>query len=129
MIISLMAAMAANRVIGRGNAIPRLPPSDQRRFSCLTQSHAVIMGRKTHESIGRPLPDRTSVVLTRQSGYCALGCILVHDLARALRLLGPGEDEVSIMGGAEVYRQALPLTHRICLTTLHRHVCGYVRFS
>jgi dihydrofolate reductase len=128
MIISLVAAMAANRVIGKNNAIPWLLPSDQHRFRWLTQGHVVIMGRQTYESIGGPLPDRTNVVLTRQLGYSAPGCIVVHDLARALRLLGQAEDEAFIIGGADVYRQALRLAHRIYLTALHRQVCGDATF-
>jgi len=124
MIISLIAAMAENRVLGRDNAIPWSLPDDMRRFRRLTMGHTVIMGRKTYESIGHALPGRTNIVVSRQMGYSAPGCVVVHDLASALQHRTPDEDEVFILGGGELFRQALPFADRIYLTTIHRKVRG-----
>jgi dihydrofolate reductase len=115
MIISIIAAMAENRVIGRQGAIPWDIPEDRRRFRELTMGHTVIMGRKTFESIGHPLPGRTTIILTRQPGFRTDGCIVVNGLAEALAAAA-GCGEAYICGGGELYREALPLADRICLT-------------
>ncbi len=128
MTISLIAAMAENRVIGQGGDLPWSLPDDLRRFKRLTLGHAVIMGRRTHESIGHPLPGRTNIVVSRHLGHFAPGCIVIHDLGCALRYGASVGDEVFVIGGAEVYRQALPMAERIYLTTVHREVCGNTRF-
>lgn len=127
MIISIIAAMADNRVIGRDNAIPWDIPADMRRFRSLTMGHAMIMGRKTYESIGGPLPGRKTVILTRRRDYRAEGCVVVHGLRQALAQCA-GEDEVFICGGGEVYREAMPLAARIYLTVVHRDVAGDTLF-
>jgi dihydrofolate reductase len=93
-------------------------------FKEITMGHTVIMGRKTYESIGRPLPGRTNIVITRQSGYQADGCIVVHDLGSALQSCPPGEKEAFICGGGQLYREAMPETDRIYLTLLSREVQG-----
>ncbi|HEY6871240.1 MAG TPA: dihydrofolate reductase [Geobacteraceae bacterium] len=126
-VISLIAAMAENRVIGREGAIPWDLPEDRRRFRELTWGHPVIMGRRTFESIGRPLPGRRNIVITRQEGYRAPGCIVVHDLASALEAAGDA-DEVFICGGGELYREALPFASRIYLTVVHGEFDGDVLF-
>jgi dihydrofolate reductase len=126
--ISLIAAMARNRVIGQGGALPWNLPDDLQRFKRLTVGHTVIMGRRTHESIGHPLPGRTNIVVSRQADYSAPGCIVVHDLGCALRNQTSDEDEIFIIGGAEIYRQALPIADRIYLTTVHPEICGDTRF-
>jgi dihydrofolate reductase len=121
-VISLIAAVARNRVIGAGNRLPWRLPADLRRFRALTMGHPVVMGRKTYESIGRPLPGRTNIVLTRQAGYQAPGCVVVSDLDEALRAAGDatagGETggEVFIIGGADLYRQTLARAGRLYLT-------------
>lgn len=121
--------MAANRVIGRDGALPWRLPADLKRFKQLTMGHALIVGRKTWESIGRPLPGRTMIVVTRQPGYQAEGTRVVHSVDEALRLareVSPGEAFVA--GGAELYRETLPLADRLHLTRIERDFPGDTRF-
>ncbi len=113
--ISLIAAMAENRVIGRKGSIPWDLPEDRRRFRELTWGHPVVMGRRTFESIGRPLPGRLNIVLTRQEGYSAPGCLVAHTFPSALEATGEA-DEIFICGGGELYREALSRASRIYLT-------------
>ncbi len=127
MIVSIICAMAENRVIGRGTVIPWDLPDDRARFRELTWGHPVIMGRRTFESLGRPLPGRTNIVLSRDHGYRPEGAVAAGDLETALSLAGNG-NEVFICGGGEVYRQAMPLAGRIHLTLLHRVFAGNVFF-
>ncbi len=127
MIISIIAAMAENRIIGRNGAIPWDLPADRRRFKSLTMGHPVIMGRKTFDSIGHPLPGRKNIILTRQPGFQAEGCLVAHDLRTALAACA-GSAEVFICGGGELYREALPLADRIYLTIIHGEVRGDVLF-
>ncbi len=127
MLISLIAAMAENRVIGRNNVIPWRLPADMQRFRAITMGHPVIMGRKTYESIGRPLPGRKTVLITRQRNYRAAGCVVVHSLREALAEC-EGEAEVFICGGGDIYREALPLASRIYLTVIHQQVPGDTLF-
>jgi dihydrofolate reductase len=123
MIISIIAAMADNRVIGRDNEVPWHIPQDMKRFRSITMGHPVIMGRKTYESIGRPLPGRKNVVLTRNRDYRAAGAVIVHSLSAALDECA-GADEIFICGGGEVFREALPLASRIYLTVVHMEATG-----
>jgi dihydrofolate reductase len=127
MILSIVAAMTENRVIGRNGAMPWDLPDDRRRFRELTMGHAIIMGRKTFEAIGHPLPGRRNIVLTRQIHYRAKGCDLAHDFRSALERC-EGSTEVFIIGGGEVYREALPYAERIYLTIVHADVAGDVLF-
>jgi dihydrofolate reductase len=122
-LVSLIVAMAQNGVIGRGNALPWRLPQDLQRFRAFTLGKAVLMGRKTYESIGRPLKGRANLVLTRRRGWYAHGVIVVHSLEEALAQTGPGEELVAI-GGAEVYRLVLPLARRIYLTHVHADLPG-----
>jgi dihydrofolate reductase len=128
MIISAIVAMASNRVIGNRGDIPWKIPGEQKMFKEITLGHTVIMGRKTYDSIGRPLPGRTNVVITRQSGYLADGCIVVHDLNSAVQSCPVGENEVFICGGGQLYREAMSATDRIYLTVLPREVEGDTYF-
>ena len=105
--ICLIAALAENRVIGRNNALPWHLPADLKRFKALTMGHPVLMGRKTHESIGRPLPGRRNLVITRDRCYSAAGCEVVHSLEEAIAACR-GTPELFIIGGAEFYRESLP---------------------
>jgi dihydrofolate reductase len=123
MIVSIIAAMGSNRVIGRQNSLPWQIPEDMRRFRELTLGHPLIMGRKTFESIGRPLPGRKCIIVTRQSGYSASGCLTAFSLEEALRLAAPAA-EVFICGGGDIYRQALPLAARIYLTVINESYDG-----
>jgi len=119
--------MARNRVIGRNNALPWHLPADLIRFKSLTMGHAVILGRKTFDAIGKPLPGRRWIVLTRDRGWRHPGVDLAHDLDQAL--LGvAGDAEVFVAGGAEVYAQALARADRIYLTVIHAEIEGDARF-
>jgi dihydrofolate reductase len=116
-IVSLIVAMGQNRAIGVNGGLPWRLPADLAHFKRLTMGHHIVMGRKTYESIGRPLPGRTSVVITRQADYKADGCFVVHSLDEALHLARErGEQEAFVIGGAEIYRAALPIADRIYLT-------------
>ena len=117
-VLSLIVAVADNGVIGDGNRLPWRLPEDMRWFRRRTTGKPVVMGRKTYESIGRPLPERTNIVLTRDPGYRVPGCTVVGDIDQALAAAGEAE-EVMVMGGAEVYRQLLPRAGRLYLTRVH----------
>ena len=119
MIISLIAAMSENRVIGAGNKIPWSIPSEQKRFREITMGHPVIFGRKTFESIGRPLQGRKNIILTEQRNYRIEGASVVHSLADALSLCST-EEEVFICGGGPLYQQTISRADRIYLTVVHR---------
>ena len=125
--IALIAAMAANRVIGRENRLPWRLPADLRHFKSMTMGKPVIMGRKTYESIGKPLPGRSNIVVTRDPDYRAQGCRVVHSLEQALDA-GAGHDEVMVIGGAELYRQALERAQRMYLTLIKAEVSGDTLF-
>lgn len=127
MIISIIAAMDENRVIGRGNRLPWHLPVDLRRFRTLTLGHPVIMGRKTYESIGKPLDGRKNIVITRQAGYRADGCIVVHDLRAAFDACGAA-DEAFVLGGETLFRDVLPLADKVYLTVVKTRVEGDARF-
>jgi len=120
--------MAENRVIGAHGALPWRLPADLRRFRRLTMGKPVVMGRRTHASIGRPLPGRANIVLTRDEGYRSEGCRVVHSVAAALGAAGEVADETMVIGGAEVYRQFLPLADRIELTVVRCTFDGDTRF-
>ena len=105
--LSIIVAIARNGIIGSGNSLIWHISEDLRRFKAITSGHPVVMGRKTFESIGRALPGRTNVVITRQSGFLAEGCTVVHSLEEALALF-PESEEVFVIGGGEIYAQALP---------------------
>ena len=123
MIVSLIVAMDRCRGIGKDNQLPWRLPADLKRFRELTTSHHLIVGRKTYESIGKPLPNRQMVIVTRNADYQAAGCFIVHSLPEALALAqANGETEAFIGGGAKIYAQALPLADRIYLTTVEAEV-------
>lgn len=126
MTLSVICAVAANGVIGRDNRLPWRLPADLKRFKALTRGHAIIMGRKTHESLGRPLPGRTNIVITRQPGYRAEGCRVAGSLEQALAL-ATDDSEVFVIGGAMLYAQALPQANRIYLTRVHQEIPGDTR--
>ncbi len=118
--IVLIAAVDEMGVIGVGKEIPWVLSSDLKRFKSLTMGHHLVMGRKTWESIGHALPGRTSIIITHQVDYTAPGGLVTHSLAEALGLASQrGEDEVFIIGGAEIFAQALPQADRIYLTRVH----------
>ncbi len=115
--------MDANGVIGRGNELPWHLPADLQHFKKTTMGKPILMGRKTHESIGRPLPGRTNIVITRDSGYQAKGCVVVNSIDAAMQAAGE-QDEIMVIGGAEFYRQVLAHTSTIYLTRIHASVDG-----
>jgi dihydrofolate reductase len=121
--ISLIVAMAANRVIGRDNTLPWRLPGDLRRFKRLTMGHTLIMGRKTWESIGRPLPGRAIVIVTRQEGYgVPAGVSVARSVEEALEIAEG--DEVFIAGGEEVFRQTIGRADRLYLTRIDKEFPG-----
>lgn len=127
MTITLIAAMADNRVIGRDGAMPWHLPDDLARFRAITMGHPVVMGRKTFEAIGRPLAGRLNIVLTRQEGYAPAGVLVARSLDGALALAGDA-GEIFICGGGEVYREALPRADRIQLTVVRGEYPGDTTF-
>ncbi|PWG62982.1 dihydrofolate reductase [Spiribacter halobius] len=125
--ITLVAAMAENRVIGRDNDLPWRLPADMRHFVALTRGRPIVMGRRNFESIGRPLPKRHNIILTRDPGYSAPGCTVVHDVDAALAAAGDAP-EVMVIGGEAVYQAFLPIAHRIELTLVRAEIDGDVHF-
>lgn len=130
MTISIIVAVAENWIIGREGKLPWKLSEDLKRFQKLTEGHTVIMGRKTYESIGRPLPKRTNIVITRKTGWKAEGCIIAHSLEEALELARKEstEDEIFVIGGAEIYKLALPHADTIYLTMVKAVVEGDTSF-
>ena len=123
MLISLIAALDRRRGIGKDNQLPWRLPADLKHFRELTTGHHIITGRKTFESIGKPLPGRTTIIITRNQDYSAEGCFITHSLADALTLARTrGEQEAFIIGGAEIYAQALPQADRLYLTLVEAEV-------
>lgn len=123
--ISLIAAVSENNVIGNHGKIPWDIPEDLKHFRALTIGKPVIMGRKTYESIGHPLPKRMNIVITRQKGYAAEGCYVVASLDEALRIADrKNTEEVFVIGGGEIYREALEKADRIYLTRVHATIDG-----
>jgi dihydrofolate reductase len=126
--LSLIVAISQNHIIGRGGRLPWRLPADLKRFKQLTMGHHLIMGRKTFESIGRVLPGRTTVVLTRSARAFPPGVVAVSGLAEALAV-ARHDSQAFVVGGAELYRQALPVADRIYLTRVHADVDGDTRFD
>lgn len=123
MSLSIIAAMAKNRIIGLDNTLPWRIPEDLKHFKALTMGHHMIMGRKTFDSIGKPLPGRTTVVVTRNRDKDIPGCIVAHSLKEAIAAC-QGDDEVFIVGGAEIYAQALDLADTLHLTEIQQEIAG-----
>jgi len=126
--VVLVVARARSGVIGRDNGLPWHLPDDLRRFKALTLGKPVLMGRRTFESIGRPLPGRHNIVLTRDARWSASGVTVVRSLDEALTAAGDAP-EIMVIGGADLYRQTLALAHRIELTEVESDVDGDVRLE
>jgi len=127
--LTMIWAMSRNRTIGRTNALPWHLPEDMKYFKRVTMGKPIIMGRKTWESIGRPLPGRTNIVITRDPTYIAEGVKIVRTLDEAISLaqsiaLIDGADEAVVIGGAQIYALALPLAQRLYMTQVHAEVEG-----
>ncbi len=125
--ISLIWAMTRTGVIGKNNTLPWRLPADLQQFRRLTTGHHIIMGRKNYEDIGKPLPGRTSIVVTRQEGYAAPGCVVVHTVEQALKTAGQ-DTEIFIIGGADIYRQTLSIAQRLYVTEIDADIAGDVYF-
>ena len=129
MIISAIAAMARNRVIGLNNQIPWYIPDDLKFFKRTTLDHHILMGRKNFMSLGRPLPKRTNVVITRDPFFISSGCVVVHSVEEAIEVAREnGETEAFIIGGGEIYAQTVDLWDKLYLTEVHAEVEGDVYF-
>jgi dihydrofolate reductase len=128
MIISHIAAMAENRVIGKNNDLPWKLPDDMKFFMNTTKGHHVIMGRKNYDSLHekfKPLPNRTNIVVTRQLKFEAPGCTVVNSIDDAVAIARKNnESEAFVIGGAEIYQLSLPMTNRIYLTEIHSVIEG-----
>lgn len=118
--VNIIAAMGRNRELGKGNDLLWRIPDDLKRFKALTNGHPIVMGRKTFESIGQPLPGRTNIVVTRNSDWQHEGVLAFHSLDEALGAArtSPGGDEIFVIGGADIYAQSLPLASKLYLTLI-----------
>ncbi|MGB7649584.1 MAG: dihydrofolate reductase [Gallionella sp.] len=125
--LSLIVAMASNRTIGINNTLPWRCPEDLKHFKALTMGHHMIMGRKTFDSIGKPLPGRTTVVISRDSALKIEGCLVAHSVAQAIALCGD-DSEIFVVGGAEIYVQTLPLADTLYITEIQQAVLGDAHF-
>ena len=125
--LSLIVAMARNRTIGVNNTLPWRCPEDLKHFKALTMGHHMIMGRKTFDSIGKPLPGRTTVVVTRNADLEIPGCVIAHSLNEAIAACA-GDEEIFIVGGAELYQQAVPLADTLYITEIQQDVEGDAYF-
>ena len=126
-IISLVAAMAKNRVIGKDNKMPWHLPADLKHFKSVTMSKPIVMGRKTFESIGRPLPGRENIIISRNRDYVVDGCIVVHSIDDALTLLVDYE-EIMIIGGGFLYSQIIAQADKLYLTFIDLEIDGDTQF-
>jgi dihydrofolate reductase len=131
--LSLIAAVAKNGVIGRDNAIPWRLPSDLKRFKNITMGKPVVMGRKTFESIGKPLPGRTNIVVSRDPAFRPSGALVDLTLSSAIerarrQAARDGTDEVFIIGGGKIYEEAMPLADRLCITEVDAAPDGDAHF-
>ncbi len=125
--LSILVAMARNRVIGQNNKLPWHLPADLKHFKFLTMGQTIVMGRKTYESIGRPLPGRTNIIITRQTSYEVPGAIVVNSIEDAFLVCektGITDSEHFIIGGEELFRQTLEVCQRMYVTEIHRDFKG-----
>ncbi|WP_035384294.1 dihydrofolate reductase [Ferriphaselus sp. R-1] len=125
--LAIVVAMAQNRTIGIDNTLPWRCPEDLQHFKALTMGHHLIMGRKTFDSIGKALPGRTTVVVTRNTAWAAPGCIAAHSLQQAIDACR-GDEIAFVVGGAELYAQALPLVDTLYVTEIGQPVTGDAHF-
>ena len=129
MLISAIVAISRNNVIGRDGHLPWHLSADLKRFKAITTGHSIILGRKNYDDIGRPLPNRTNYVLTRNANFEAPGCTVCNSLAQAVESAqSAGESECFIIGGAAVYREAMPLVKKMYVTRVESDVDGDVFF-
>jgi dihydrofolate reductase len=127
MIISLVAAAAENNIIGKENALPWRLPADLKFFKNLTMGHSIIMGRKTFQSVGKALPGRKNIIITRDNSFSAEDCIVLGSLSEAFQVC-KDEDEIFVVGGAEIYHQSMEFADKIYLTRVHALFAGDTYF-
>ena len=118
MLLSIIVAFDENRLIGKNNQLPWHLPADLKHFKQITMGHHMIMGRKTFESIGKPLPGRTSVIITRQTDYVQEGCVVVNTLEQAM-IACKDQKEIFVIGGAQIFECTLPLADKLYITKIH----------
>ena len=132
MIISLIAALSKNSVIGKNNDLPWRLPADMKYFMQTTSGHCVLMGRKNYESLPpkfRPLPNRTNLLVTKQKDYIAEGCLIFHAIDEAVEFAKQqGEPELFVIGGAEIYKATLPIADKLYLTEIDAMIDGDTYF-
>ena len=117
--ITIIAAIANNNALGKDNKLIWHLPADLKRFKKVTSGHCVIMGRKTFESLGKPLPNRTNIIITRNKNYKAEGCIVVNSLDQAIETAKKEDSNPFILGGAEIYKQAITIADKLDVTFVH----------
>lgn len=125
--LSILVAMAKNRVIGQNNTLPWHLPADLKHFKSLTMGKTIVMGRKTYQSIGRPLPGRTNIIITRQTSYEAPGAVVVNSVEDALRVckeISAHDSENFVIGGEKLYRQTIKICQRMYITEINRYFEG-----
>lgn len=127
MLITAVVAMSENRVIGNNNKLPWHLPADLQHFKAVTMDKPILMGRKTYDSIGRPLPGRCNIIITRDSDFQAAGCVVANSIECALKAAAYSE-EACIIGGALLYEQMLPRIERIYMTVIHHNFSGDALF-
>ena len=126
MLISFVVAMGKNKVIGKNNSLPWTMPADMKRFKELTLNKPVIMGRKTFESIGKPLPKRKNIVITHDKNYDAEGCIVAHSIDEALNAAGNAK-EAMVIGGSQIFREFFSKANKIYLTIIEHNFDGNIK--
>jgi dihydrofolate reductase len=127
--ISIVVAVAENNVIGRRNALPWYLPADLLHFKKITSGHHIVFGQTTHESIGRPLPQRVNIILSKDLNYKSPGCIVLHTPKEVINFAKKNnEEELMICGGAQVYKTFLPMTERIYITKVKEKIDGDIYF-
>lgn len=131
MTLSIIIAVAENNVIGKDNQLIWRLSDDLKNFKKLSSGHSIIMGRKTFDSIGRPLPKRSNIVITRNTKTQYEGCVMAYGIAQAIEIAAqlPGNDEIFIIGGAEIYKQILPKVDKVYLTKVHAKPAGDAFFD
>lgn len=125
--LTIIAAVAKNNALGKNNQLIWHLPADLKRFKKITSGHHVIMGRKTFDSLGKPLPNRTTIIITRNANFKAAGCIIVNSLTEAVKIAAIDENPF-ILGGAEIYKQAIDVADILDLTIVHKEFDADVFF-
>lgn len=122
--ISFIVAMDDNRVIGKNNQLPWRLPEDLKFFKKVTMGHPVAMGRKTHESIGRLLPGRKNIVITRNVDFLSDGCLIIHSIQEFVQYCKENKEEVFVIGGAEIFKETFEYANRLYITHIHEEFDG-----